>query len=875
MQKGSGKMKNVTEAKISVKDLYEETGVLSREDFIKEYNINTNGLSEQEAEELLEFHGENVIEKTQEKPWFIKLVKSFLDPFSLILIAISIVLFIMGEYSSVTIIIFIVIVGGLMEFIQEFRSSNAAEKLKEMVSSTCTVLRDEEVKEISMAEVVPGDIIGLSAGDMIPADVRIISNKDLFIGQSSLTGESEPIEKFTETTKKSIEEVTSLSDLDNICFMGTNVISGSAQAVVISTGNETYFGNMAEDLSAEKPKTAFEKGVDNIGGLLIKSTLIMVPIIFLSVFITKGNFFEALLFSVAIAVGLTPELLPMILSSTLARGAVVLSKRKTIVKSLNSIQSFGAMDILCTDKTGTLTEDKIILEKYLDIHGNPDNRVLRHAFLNSYFQTGLRNAMDIAIINRAKQNELFESVERFEKVDEIPFDFNRRRMSVVLMDKTLKRQLITKGAVEEMLSICSWAEYQGNVIPLTSNIKEEALEIIEELSKDGLRVIAVAQKNEIHDVSTFGIGDESEMVLLGFVGFLDPPKASAKTSIELLNKNGVRVIVLTGDNELVTKSVCSRVGINTKDVVLGTQIEEMSDEELYDVAKRCDIFAKLSPMEKSRIINVLQNNNHTVGFMGDGINDSLALTNSDVGISVDTAVDIAKESADIILLEKDLNVLEKGVLEGRKTFGNLIKYVKMAVSSNFGNMFSVLAASIVLPFLPITPIQILIQNLFYDISQVAIPFDNVDKEYVNKPRTWNTKSVARFMIHLGPISSIFDIIMFLVLWFILKINTVEQQIAFQTGFFVYGLLSQTVIVNIIRTGKLNIIKNRGSKLLIISTIIVAVLACVLPFTGLSRLIGLVILPAQYYGYLIAICAVYAVLLQVVKKVYTRRYKEWL
>ena len=865
----------------NVNEIYNEVSKLKVEDLMKKYQININGLTEQEVEDSLDLHGENVIDQIKEKPWYVYLVKAFFAPFSAILILISIILFFTDvvfaeasekSYSSFTIILAIVTISSLFEFFQNFRANKAAAELKDMVSNTIKVRRNKNELEIPIDQVVIGDIIILSAGDMIPADVRIISNKDLFVGQSSLTGESAPVEKYSEC---SYAEITGITDLDNICFMGTNIISGTAVAVVVATGSETYFGKMANTLLAEKSKTSFEKGIDNISKLLIRFVLIMAPVIFLTVAITKKDVFGAFLFAVSIAVGITPELLPMILASTLGKGAITMAKNKTIVKNMNSIQSFGAMDILCTDKTGTLTEDKIILEKYLDVHGNPDERVLRHAFLNSYFQTGLKSNIDIAVIERANNNNLNNILENYQKEDEIPFDFSRRKMSVVLKDKTGKRQLITKGAVEEMLETCSFAEYKGEVLPTEENLKQEAIEMAENLNKDGLRVVAIAQKNEIHDVNTFGVNDEKDMVLIGFVGFLDPPKESAKYAIKALNKSGVKVIVLTGDNEYISKKVCGQVGIPNENIILGNNIDELSDEELFNICESTNILAKLSPMQKLRVINVLQANGHVVGYMGDGINDAPALNNADVGISVDSAVDIAKESADIILLEKDLMVLEKGIISGRKTFGNLIKYVKMAVSSNFGNMFSVLAASIFLPFLPITPVQILAQNLLYDISQVTIPTDKVDKEYILNPKKWDARGIKNFTLYMGPLSSIFDIIIFIILYFLMKANSVELASIFQTGWFLFGLVSQTLVVHLIRTPKLPFIQSRASKSLTISTLIIVAIALVLPFTGVGAALGLVHIPLVFYAYLFATILLYGICTQVIKKVYVKKYNEWI
>lgn len=848
-------------------------------------NTSKDGITSEEANERIEKYGINEVTHEKQSPWYIQLIKSFINPFTIILITLAIISLFTDvilsspeERSWMTVIVIstMVIVSGLLKFIQENKSSKAAEKLKSLVRTTASVVRkDTGVKEIDMSEIVPGDIVHLAAGDMIPGDARIISCKDLFISQSTLTGESEPVEKFESIKEnKNIDEL-SISELDNICLLGTNVISGTATVVIIATGNDTYFGSMASSLTGEKGETSFDKGVNSVSWLLIKFMLVMVPIVFFINVLTKGDWIASLLFAISIAVGLTPEMLPMIVTSNLAKGAVALSKKKTVVKRLNSIQNFGSMDILCTDKTGTLTLDKIVVERHLDIHGNEDDRVLRHAYLNSFYQTSLKNLMDLAILEFGKEKSFNLLEKQFVKVDEIPFDFSRRRMSVVLKNDEGKRQLITKGAVEEMLSICSLAEYQGQIVNLTDDIKLEVMTMIEKLNEDGMRVIAVAQKNDIPDENSFSVKDECDMVLMGYIGFLDPPKESAAPAIKALNEHGVEVKILTGDNEIVTKKICKDVGLEVKNVVLGNDIENMTDEELCEIAENTNIFAKLSPVQKSRIIKVLQSKDHTVGYMGDGINDAPALRESDVGISVDTAVDIAKESADIILLEKSLMVLEEGVIEGRKIFGNIIKYIKMTASSNFGNVFSVLIASIFLPFLPMLPIHLLVQNLFYDISQISIPWDTMDKDYLKVPRKWNADDIGKFMIYVGPISSIFDIITFLVMWYVFKANTPEVQSLFQSGWFIEGLLSQTLVVHMIRTRKIPFIQSRASTPVIALTGLIMAIGIVIPFTSFGSSIGLQALPISYFPWLIGILLAYCLVTQVVKVAYIKKFDKWL
>lgn len=719
---------------------------------------------------------------------------------------------------------------------------------------------------------------------MIPADLRILVAKDLFVAQSALTGESEPVEKCFEPM---INEAQTPLECTNIGFMGTNVISGTAIGVVIATGDNTYFSTMAKGITEKKVLTSFDKGVNSVSWLLIKFMMVMVPIVFFVNGFTKGDWLQAFLFALSVAVGLTPEMLPMIVTTNLAKGAVQMAKKKTVVKSLNSIQNFGAMDVLCTDKTGTLTQDKVVLEYHLDIHGNEDMRVLRHAFLNSYYQTGLKNLMDIAILEYADNASFKVLIDQYVKVDEIPFDFNRRRMSVVIKDTSGKTQLITKGAVEEMLQISKYAEYKGNVEVLTDEIKEEILETVEKLNKEGMRVIGIAQKNNPSVQGVFSVNDECEMVLMGYLAFLDPPKESTKAAVEALKNYGVAVKILTGDNDEVTRCICRQVGIKADKILLGSDIDEMDEELLAAEVEEVSIFAKLSPNQKGRIVSVLRENGHIVGFMGDGINDALAMKKADVGISVDTAVDIAKESADIILLEKDLMVLEDGVIEGRRTFGNIIKYIKMTASSNFGNMFSVLVASIALPFLPMLPIQILILNLIYDISCISIPWDNVDKDYLQVPRKWDASSIGKFMLWIGPTSSLFDIVTYAVMFFIIcpmvchggyndyGVNKTLFMAVFNAGWFVESLCSQTMVIHIIRTAKIPFINSRASGAVILSTIIAITVGIAIQYTSIGRALQMVSMPIMYFGWLIVILLCYIIVASAIKEVYKKYYGEFL
>ena len=871
-------MKNQSNSKeeVDIQKMYGHECLLSKEDFMQKYNIKETGLTQSEADEKIQKYGLNKISQNKPKRWYTYLLESLFSPFNCILLCIVIVLFYTDvylastpSYANIIVILILVTASTLLEFFEEYNSNKAAEKLKQLVETTATVLRNGKKVKIPINQVTLEDIVILSAGSLVPADLRIIEAKDLYIGQSSLTGESDAVKKIVNTELQK-DELDNISDLDNICFMGTNVISGSAKGVVIKTADNTYFGKVAHTISKDKPQSSFQKGIQNISKLLIRFMLILVPIVFL-LNMSKHNIVTAFTFAVAIAICITPLLLPVILSSCLSKGAVRMSKKKTIIKKLDSIQSFGAMNILCTDKTGTLTEDKIVLEKYLDINGDEDLRVLKHAFLNSYFQTGLKGNIDEAVISRGLENGMSDFTNKYKLIDEIPFDFSRRRLSVIVSDGA-KNQLITKGAVEEMLNICSFVDYKGNVSPISKQIKDNIKKIAKNLNKDGLRVIAVAQKNTELDEKDFDVSSEKNMVLLGFIGFLDPPKESAKSSIVALNKAGIRVIVLTGDNLEVTKCICKKVGINTNKIVSGSEIEKLSDIAVTRLLKKINIFVKLSPIEKARIVRLLKDAGHVVGYMGDGINDAPSLINSDVGISVDTAVDIAKESADIILLEKDLHVLLDGVTEGRKTFGNLMKYIKMSTSFNFGEVMSVIIASVALPFLPETPIQLLVEGLLYDFGQLTLPFDNVDKEYLQKPRKINITSLKDFMLFMGPLSSIFDLIVFASLWFIFNLRDVAT---FQTIWFSYSIVSNLLGMHIIRTAKFPFIQSNAHKAVYISSISLAIIGILVPFTWLGKIIGLVPIPLPYMAVILIVPILYCIVALFAKKIYIKKYGEWI
>ncbi|MCL2062180.1 MAG: magnesium-translocating P-type ATPase [Firmicutes bacterium] len=871
------------------------------------YGNTLNGFNEEQVDEARSEYGKNIMAHRKKDSWFKRLFHAFVNPFTVVLFIMALIMVLTeivftgdepADPMGTIIIMLMVTVSGITRFVQESRSGNAAERLKAMIKTTTCVQRVNEEGvteklEIPLEEVVVGDIIHLAAGDMLPADVRILSSKDLFVRESSLTGESLPVEKFSSALQ--FEHKNSIQ-LNNLAFTGSNVISGSAIALAIAIGGDTHLGSLATRLTLKKTKTNFEKGVASVSWLLIGFMAIMLPVVFLAVGIMQNAWLQALMFGLAVAVGLTPEMLPMIVTAGLAKGAVKLSKKKTIVKNLNSIQNFGAIDLLCTDKTGTLTEDEIVLEKYLDIHGKEDTRILRHALLNSHFQTGMKNLMDVAILKHLKDAGMDDLIQRYVKVDEIPFDFVRRRMSVVIQDATGKTQLITKGAIEEMLEVCSFAEYNG-VVPLTEQVKREILKTVDKLNLEGMRVLGVAQKTNPAAVGEFSVKDESEMVLIGYLAFLDPPKESAKAAIRALHEHGVEVKVLTGDNVNVTVCIAGKVGLPSHKVLLGTDIEGMEEEELKKAVEETNIFAKLSPQQKVRVVAALRDNGHVVGFLGDGINDAAAIREADVGISVDTAVDIAKESADIILLEKDLMVLEQGIIEGRKTFANIIKYVKMTASSNFGNMFSVLFAVFFVPFLPMLPIQILMLNLIYDISCVSVPWDNVDPEYLKSPKSWDAKSIRNFMFWIGPTSSVFDITTYLVLFYWicpaavgangLPFNqlTTEQQtqfiMIFQGGWFIESLWSQTLVIHLLRTPKTPFVKSRASWPVIGLTSAGIALGTILPFLPyVSNEMLKMSMPSDnmlgaYFGILAATIVGYMLLTTLLKALYVKRYKELL
>ncbi|NOT17620.1 MAG: magnesium-translocating P-type ATPase [Sulfuriferula sp.] len=837
------------------------------------------GLTDNEAAAIRIHAGHNEIEQEKPPSAWLHIWHSYRNPFNLLLTLLALVSYVTGDMKATIVISSMIILSTVLRFWQESKSNQAADKLKAMVSNTATVLRRNLVApapispakrtEIPIKQLVPGDITLLSAGDMIPADCRVLFAKDLFISQSAMTGESLPVEKYAQLSTPTINNPL---DLDNILFMGTNVISGSATALVITTGKHTYFGALAERVvSIDRAPTAFQQGVSRVSWLLIRFMFIMVPIVFLLNGYTKGDWLEAMLFAISVAVGLTPEMLPMIVTSTLAKGAVKLSQQKVIVKRLDAIQNFGAMDVLCTDKTGTLTQDKIVLAQHIDVHGAVSADVLTYAYLNSYYQTGLKNLLDVAVLENVAIAHNLQITQQYRKIDEIPFDFHRRRMSVVVSARDDHHELICKGAIEEILNICTHVQQGDEQHSITPAILADIAQLTTKMNSDGLRVVAVAVKATPTTQDNYSLADETELTLIGFIAFLDPPKESTAPALAALKAHGIHVKVLTGDNELVTRKVCHDVGLPITGVLLGTQIETMSDVQLAQAVEQNNLYAKLSPIHKERIVRALKANGHVVGFMGDGINDAPALHAADIGISVDSAVDIAKEAADIILLERSLMVLEQGVIEGRKTFINMLKYIKMTASSNFGNVFSVLIASAFLPFLPMLPLHLLVQNLLYDFSQIAIPFDNVDEELLKQPQHWQPNEISRFMLFFGPISSIFDVTTFALLWFVFSTNSPEHQTLFQSGWFIEGLLSQTLIVQMIRTRKIPFIQSRPSGLLLFMSSAVVAIGLFIVMGPIAHYFKLQALPLSYFPYLIAILLSYMGLTQLMKSYYTRRY----
>jgi P-type Mg2+ transporter len=848
------------------------------DELLRALDTRLDGLDEPAIAERLDRDGINEVGHEKPPHWAIQLLHAFKNPFIIVLLVLAVVQLVTEPDDLTGPIIIAVMVGisVLLSFTQEYRSSKAAEKLKAMVRNTATVTRraddgHAERIEVPVDELVVGDIVHLGAGDMVPADLRLLSAKDLFISQAILTGESLPVEKAAPNGSTSGDNSSPL-DLPTVCYMGTNVVSGTATAVVIATGPRTYLGSLARTLSGERVQTSFDRGISSVSWLLIRFMAVMVPVVFLINGFDKHDWLNAFLFGLSVAVGLTPEMLPLIVTANLGKGAMAMSRRKVVVKRLNAIQNFGAMDVLCTDKTGTLTLDKIVLERHVDLAGDDSDEALEWGYLNSRFQTGLRNLMDKAVL---AHRDLEPVAGRYRIVDEIPFDFQRRRMSVIVTDGRGEQLVVCKGAVEEMLAICTQARTGGVVEPMTEQKRAEIRAMTHRLNDDGLRVLIVAVRRDPMGDRAYGVADESGLTAVGCLAFLDPPKDSAATAIRALHHHGVAVKVITGDNEAVTRKICTEVGLDVTGSVLGRDVEQMDDDALDAMVERTTVFAKMSPVQKARVVKALQRRGHTVGFLGDGINDAPALRDADVGISVDTATDIAKESADIILLEKNLMVLEEGVVEGRVTFGNIMKYIKMTASSNFGNVFSVLVASAFLPFLPMLPLQILVQNLLYDLSQLSIPFDRMDDEYLRVPRKWDAGDIGRFMVWIGPVSSVFDITTFWLMWHVFGANDMAHQSLFQSGWFIEGLLSQTLVVHMIRTRRIPFVRSMASAPVLALTLAIMIVGIVIPFSPLGARIGMTGLPMAYFGWLAITLVSYCVLTQVVKTLYIRRYRRWL
>lgn len=841
---------------------------------MRELNTSLEGLLESDTQKRLNKYGPNIIAVVKKKHPILRFLSLFLSPLPLLLLGLSLVALFTGETHGAEVIVLMVLLSTALAFVQEYRSNKAAESLRSLVHTTATVIRRQssasgsEKLDVTLNRLVPGDIVHLSAGDMVPADMRLLSVKDLFVNQSSLTGESMPVEKFAEKTRA---EQISIPDLFNLCFMGTHVVSGTAVGVIVETGERTFFGSIASTIVEEKELTNFDQGVQKYIWLMIRIMILMVPTVFLINGLIKGSWVEALLFASAVAVGLAPEMLPMLVTINLAKGGIAMSRKKVIVKRLNAIQNFGAMDILCADKTGTLTQDKVILEKHVDITGKEDERVLELAYLNSHYQSGLKNLLDNAVLEHVEVHRRLHELDVYQKIDEIPFDFVRRRMSVIVKKGQASNLLICKGAVEELLGVCNYYRQDEQILPLESSHKEEAYKVVKELNSEGFRVIAVAYREVAQAHAAYEPIDESDLVLSGYIAFLDPPKESAGPAISALRDYGVTVKILTGDNEEVSRKVCHDVGLAVDRILTGSQIEQMTDVDLAAVVKRATVFAKLYPQQKARIIKALQQQGHVIGFMGDGINDGPALKAADVGISVDNAVDIAKESADIILLEKNLMVIKDGLIEGRKVFGNIIKYIRMSASSNFGNMLSVLGASAFLPFLPMAPVQILFNNLMYDFSQTSVATDYVDDEYIAQPRKWELGNIARYIFTIGPVSSIFDYVTFALMWFVFKCTTPAHASLFQTAWFVESLLSQTLIVHVIRTGKIPFLQSKPSKPLLVTTLAISILGAYLPYSNFATKLQMVPLPMDFWLYLSVIILVYLGLTQIIKTYLIRHF----
>lgn len=864
------KVKQLKNADKELFDRYKEFSVKETNEVLKECGSDENGLNSKKVEELLEKNGQNVVVKRENKSALSFLIKSFNDKFIYILILLAVIDFVLADKLGAFIIIGIAIVSAMIKFVQEYSSYRFNKKLEQNIFTTTTVLRNKKAKEVRVENVVVGDVVELNAGSIIPADVRIIECKDLFLNQSVFTGESVLVEKTINSN-----DAKEIFGIENVCLMGSSVVSGSAKAVVIETGFNTYLGRMSKNLNAKKEKTNFEKGMDGITKLLIRYMVVVSIFVFVIYAFIRHDYVEALLFALSVAVGITPSMLPMIVNVNLTKGTKSLAKKKTLVKNSESIQNLGAIDILCTDKTGTLTKNKITLQKYINVMGEEDLDILKYAFVNSYYGTGIKNLVDRAVIAYGNEHKIREVLKEYTKVDEIPFDYSRKRMSVVVKFEN-EYKMITKGAIEEVLKCCKNVKYKDQILELDEKLAKQIVVNANNLSNVGMQVIALAEKKEYPGAEAFDVQSECEMTFVGYVAFLDPPKKGVKETINNLKKMGVRTKILTGDNAYATKNICNIVGLRSDNIIIGSQLDGMSDEELKEKIEEVDVFARLNPLQKERVVKLYKENGHVVGYMGDGVNDAPSLHAADVGICVDSATAIAKEASDIILLKKSLEVIYDGVLEGRKVYGNIIKYMKMALSSDFGDVFSIVISSIFLPFLPLLPIQMLIQDFLYDISQVAIPYDDVDKEFLEKPKKWDTSGLGRFMKVMGVTSSVIDVLAFLGFWFLFGYNCEAKQSWFQTAWFVECLISETMIIHYIRTSKIPFVESRPNKFLFVSTIMTIVGTILTPIVlhGVASF-NFVVLPLSYYGFVLALLVVYTVLVQFVKKRYIKKYGEWL
>ena len=848
---------------------YYDLSNMSEEEIITSFKSNINGLSKSQVEERLDMYGENIPSNNKKRGPLYFIIDSFKDKFILILIVLAITNFFTGDKIGSLIILIITIISALISFFQNYSTYKFNLKLKEKIRIFTDVIRDGKQKEIRQEKVVLGDLITLSAGSVVPADLYLINSKDLFINQSTFTGESIAIEKKAKKKAKITEEAT---DIKNICLMGTNVISGNGLGIVVKTGLDTFMGKMNKKLSTVKNQTTFEQGINHISSMLIKYMIVISLFVFIIYGFIRENYQEALLFSLSVAVGITPSMLPMIVNVNLTRGSKLLSKKKTLVKNIKSIQNLGSMDVLCTDKTGTLTKNNIVLQKYINLKGEDDNYILKCAYVNSKLSTGFKNLVDKAINTYGKEHNI--DISSYIKIDEIPFDYTRKRSSIVVQNEK-EYSVIAKGALEEILKVCDMALIDNKEIPITKKICENVENMAIELAKKGMQVIALAVKHEYEGIDKFNKEDEIDFTLIGLIAFLDPPKVDAAKTIQKLKDLGVTTKILTGDNKYATEAICNAVNIEGR-ILLGNEIEKMDDEELSLLVEKVNVFARMNPLQKERVVALLRNNGHCVGYMGDGVNDAPALHSSDVAISVDDATDIAKESSDIILLEQNLDVIYNGAIEGRKVYGNIIKYMKLALSQDFGDVFSIMLSSICLPFLPLMPIQMLIQDFIVEISQIGIPYDNVDEEFLNTPKKWDTKDLSKFMKIFGIISSITDICAFLIFWFIFKYNSIDKQAFFQTAWFVECIISETLIIYYLRTNKLNYLKSKPSKALVLLSLITIVFTILIPIllSGIEEF-NFVKLPLNYYIYVILLAIIYALIVQIVKKVYIKKNNSWL